>query len=160
MTHTEEYTQDFLESEVMRIKILIEKHRDDVWLVRLFRARLNWLEAALKMKKAGLDVPRDEDLYQRVWDVLVRYAGAYEDEKGRQRRHFIWAAMERDRLRRMTEYRFSGKLGFGGKIWRDNGTLYVTCYKEDQTKQRQKTIERVNTVLRELQPACGVWGPP
>jgi hypothetical protein len=160
MIRTGEYTQDLLESEVVRIKILIEKHRDDSWLKRLFQNRLNWLEAALKMQKGEMTIPRDEDLYQRVWDVLVHYAGAFEDDQMRQRRYFVLAAMERDKFRKMTEYRFSGKLGFGGKLWRAEGKLFVNCYREDRDPKRNAIIERVNAVLAELQPACGVWGPP
>jgi hypothetical protein len=51
------------------------------------------------------------------------------------------------------EYRFCGRLGFGGKF-RNNGnqnnTPYVDCYPEHVTKERLAMIDRANKRLSEL----------
>ncbi len=51
------------------------------------------------------------------------------------------------------EWRFIGKLGFGGKF-RNNGNRdnvpYVDCYPENETPERRAMIERANERLAEL----------
>lgn len=51
------------------------------------------------------------------------------------------------------EYRFQGKLGFGGKF-RNNGnfnnTPYVDCYGEDETAERREMINRANARIAAL----------
>ena len=46
------------------------------------------------------------------------------------------------------EYRFQGKLGFGGKYRRKTNT--VDCYYEDETPDRRAIIERLNAELAKL----------
>jgi hypothetical protein len=48
------------------------------------------------------------------------------------------------------EYRFVGRLGFGGKFWRTDGRFYINCYTEDETPLRLEMIERVNKRLADL----------
>jgi hypothetical protein len=51
------------------------------------------------------------------------------------------------------EYRFMGALGFGGKF-RNSGnrkdTPHVDCYREHETPERLRMIERANARLAEL----------
>lgn len=49
------------------------------------------------------------------------------------------------------EYRFMGSLGFGGKVWSNRGRLYVTCYPEDRTPERQAAIDWANARLATLE---------
>jgi hypothetical protein len=95
-------------------------------------------------------------LYHTVWDILVAHAGALEEDRVR----FVQACLKKDRFRHLTEWRFCGHLGFGGKFWRNDGRLYISCYKEDQTKKTQKIIDKVNVLLAELVPEGGIHGPP
>ena len=46
------------------------------------------------------------------------------------------------------EYRFQGRLGFGGKYWRGN---YVNCYREDETPELRALIDEVNRELKKLE---------
>lgn len=48
------------------------------------------------------------------------------------------------------EYRFQGKLGFGGKFRRKTNT--VDCYKEDENPARLAIIEQLNTILVDYPP--------
>ena len=48
------------------------------------------------------------------------------------------------------EYRFQGALGFGGKLWANNGRWYVTCYLEDVTEERFLMIQHANKRLAVL----------
>ena len=54
------------------------------------------------------------------------------------------------------EWRFQGKLGFGGKFWNewsyldDEPKWRVSCYSEDETPEREKIIEETNQKLRAL----------
>ena len=50
----------------------------------------------------------------------------------------------------ITEYRFQGRLGFGGKFWNYGGRWYVTCYSEDQTPKRRAMINAAGRRLVEL----------
>lgn len=50
----------------------------------------------------------------------------------------------------ITEYRFQGNLGFGGKFWNANNRWYVTCYSEDETPERKAMIRKANERLAAL----------
>lgn len=76
-----------------------------------------------------------------VYDVLVQMAGANESD----REQFI--ATQRDGC---TEYRFQGRLGFGGKFWNNDNRWYVSCYREDETPETTRVIDETNKVLEIL----------
>jgi hypothetical protein len=48
------------------------------------------------------------------------------------------------------EYRFMGKLGWGGKLHAQGNRLYVTCYPEDYTQARLQMIAAADQRLAEL----------
>lgn len=74
-----------------------------------------------------------------VWDVLVELAGATEYWRA----DFVHHAGTHKPGE--LEYRFGGKLGFGGKVRsRYDGTWSVDCYLEDETPERRAIIEAVN----------------
>ncbi|RYD66077.1 MAG: hypothetical protein EOP83_05935 [Verrucomicrobiaceae bacterium] len=89
------------------------------------------------------------DQAEDAYTVLVREAGAIDTPEERYAFAYYLAKREGD------EYRFQGKLGFGGKF-RNNGnhdcTPYIDCYPEDMTEQRKIIINRVNAQLSELFP--------
>lgn len=85
-----------------------------------------------------------EELADRIYDILVKDAGAYEPDRS--------GFVHRQSNERITEWRFCGSLGFGGKFWNNNGRLYVSCYREDSTPEREAIIEKVNAQLEELTP--------
>lgn len=76
--------------------------------------------------------------YNLVFDILVNLGGAPE-------------SMREDFMFHQTgdsppdEYRFQGKLGFGGKYWRHNNV--VSCYVEDETVVVRKLIQDINEAL-------------
>ena len=160
MTDTSAYTLDLLAAEQIKFQAAAERVAElDPWLAQMFNARLYWIKGALRIKQMGAPLAQDDDLYHRAWDVLVQHAGAH-DPHGHQRENFVRAACQREKMHRLTEYRFGGSLGFGGKFWRAGGKLYVSCYAEDRDIERNAVEKKVNAILAELQPACGVWGPP
>lgn len=82
----------------------------------------------------------------QIWDVLVKHAGA--SEGGREA--FLARADEYGR-ERMLEYRFIGTLGFGGKVWLNNGPLsYVNCDRGGESEGRRKLMEIANGELKLL----------
>lgn len=88
----------------------------------------------------------------KVWDILVEHAGAREDD----REAFVIVASER--ARRCLEYRFMGKLGFGGKVWLWNDPhAYVSCYREDETRERKRIIQITNQALEKLKQPQEGW---
>lgn len=105
--------------------------------------------------EAPVRTPPDwEEFYRKVYKILVNHGGAQKDMT----RDFIAHALEEKHP--LTEWRFSGTLGFGGKFWRQNGRVYVTCYPEDRTPAREAAIEKMNKLLKEVTPVEGVHGPP
>ncbi len=78
----------------------------------------------------------------KVYDLLVSIGGADEPE----RTSFIYHHCESKH--KCDEWRFSGKLGFGGKYWRDTNS--VGCYKEDETNSRMKIINELNDKLKSI----------
>lgn len=80
-----------------------------------------------------------------VWDILVEYCGA--SDRPFDREMFIRSQLKQ---KPPSEFRFCGRLGFGGKFWQNMGQLYVTCYPEDETKERKQMIEAANRALANL----------
>lgn len=79
-----------------------------------------------------------------VYDVLVEHAGASEADRAD---FALYVSCG------VTEYRFQGGLGFGGKFWTSGGRWYVTCYREDLTADRQRAIDVTNAALAGLRAA-------
>ena len=81
------------------------------------------------------------DKANKIYDLLVSIGGAYEPERSA----FIYHHCEsKDGC---DEWRFSGKLGFGGK-YRSNNR--VDCYLEDETPERKKIINELNEALSKI----------
>lgn len=84
-------------------------------------------------------------LADEVYTVLVDVAGAVDSPVDREQfRRFWWEA---DSYR---EYRFIGRLGFGGKLWIQPERMYVSCYREDETPERLEIVKRTNNALDSL----------
>jgi hypothetical protein len=84
------------------------------------------------------------DLAGRVYDILVREAGAAEYW----REDFI-----RSHEAGCEEYRLMSRLGFGGKFWVKR--FGVSCYSEDLTPEREAVITRTNAALAALRGEQG-----
>jgi len=76
-----------------------------------------------------------------VYDVLVQECGASEEK----REDFMMSQATDE----ISEWRFCGKLGFGGKFW-CNPDMYVNCYGEDMNSERMEIIFRANERLKVL----------
>jgi hypothetical protein len=94
--------------------------------------------------------PLTADQANAIYDVLVEHAGASEHA----REEFVLTQTDRH----VTEYRFQGALGFGGKFWRTTGLRRedpdlkwsVSAYPEDMSPERQQVIDAVNRALAAL----------
>jgi hypothetical protein len=75
-----------------------------------------------------------------VWDVLVETCGAHPQ---------MWDEFQLC-FPECTEFRFQGDLGFGGKVWSIRGSVYVSCYPEDRTLEREALINAANLRLSEV----------
>lgn len=78
----------------------------------------------------------------QIYTVLVDLCGATERDRG----DFVWNF---DRIR---EWRFQGRLGFGGKFYREREGLRVGCYPEDRTPERDAMVDMANRRLKEFHP--------
>jgi len=90
-------------------------------------------------------LPTDEEFYNKVYDILVNLGGASADISYREAFIFNFSKKEifPDR-----EWRFQGKLGFGGKY--RNELNSVDCYQEDETPERLELIAKINEELKGL----------
>jgi hypothetical protein len=77
-----------------------------------------------------------------VYDLLVKIGGASESERA----SFVYHHCMSKEL--CDEWRFGGKLGFGGK-YRSIANR-VDCYKEDDTPERIEIIKELNNLLNKL----------
>jgi len=84
-----------------------------------------------------------EDFYHKVYDILEQLGGATGDGY---RESFIYNFTQ-DKYK-SDEWRFQGKLGFGGKYRGERNV--VDCYPEDETPARLKLIKKMNVALKEL----------
>ena len=88
-----------------------------------------------------------KELGHKVYDILEdigaspRMRMAFVDDESRHEIH---------------EWRFEGKLGFGGKFWNEWSYIdkeyqwRVSCYSEDENPERLKIIEETNLKLNQL----------
>ena len=76
-----------------------------------------------------------------VFDLLKTVGGAHES----MRSDFIYHHTSDQPC---DEYRFQGKLGFGGKYWRLENR--VSCYREDETPERLRVIVELDAALAKL----------
>lgn len=93
-------------------------------------------------------LPMLEQHANMVYDALVKYCGASNDNYNRQR--FI----ETQITMFCSEYRFIGNLGFGGKFWRSNNKWYVSQYREHETPETVKMIDGCNKHLHNIRDVC------
>jgi len=87
--------------------------------------------------------PLSEKVANKVYDILVQECSASETERS----GFVMHQTKEV----VTEWRFCGSLGFGGKFWNNCGRFYVNCYLEDETPSRRWTIDRANKMLAKLE---------
>lgn len=80
----------------------------------------------------------NDDKMNAVYDILVKIGGAIEDDRD----SFTQEMMSNNPT---DEWRFQGKLGFGGKYWRK--TNQVSCYPEDETPEKMGLIHEINSHL-------------
>lgn len=83
--------------------------------------------------------PLSYDQATAVYTALVKGAGAREEDRA----EFVFHI-----CRGVSEYRFIGSLGHGGKFWPE--TWRVSCYQEDETSERVAAIRRTNLELSRL----------
>jgi hypothetical protein len=76
----------------------------------------------------------------QIYDILVQYAGAPEIHK----QNFIHNQISEF----VSEWRFCGHLGFGGKFRRSGDEIYVDCYPEDEDDRRKEIINTTNAMLK------------
>jgi hypothetical protein len=94
-------------------------------------------------------------IYDEVYTILVEECGASDDDERfggyGARWDFVNSMLNHPGV---TEYRFQGALGFGGKFWPGSGDELnpprVTCYQEDETPKRREMIDKANERLKEL----------
>lgn len=90
-----------------------------------------------------------EVAYQ-IWNILRECCGASEDSYDSI--HFADVAETQG----ITEWRFGGSLGFGGKFWANKRpgqsgmVFYVSCYREHETPERSAMIQNANERLYRL----------
>jgi hypothetical protein len=84
-----------------------------------------------------------------IWHVLVEECG---EPRWFDRSSFV-AYLDRDTGGFGHEYRFMGKLGFGGKFYNDGIRWRVGCYPEHETPARRAMIRRANERLTALRQA-------
>ncbi len=106
----------------------------------------------LSFKAKALRYLLDEDrlraYLQAIWDeVLVPTCAAsnHPDERA----SFVLAYLDPEHP--ATEFRFQGRLGFGGKFWLDDRLVgRVTCYREDETPENLAMIRQALAQLASL----------
>ncbi len=84
-----------------------------------------------------------------VWNILVNLCGAPEHLKS----DFLYRMKEhgeRGTASGSLEFRFCGRLGFGGKVYITDRGVRVSCYPEDESVERRDVIVKANQELAKL----------
>ena len=83
-----------------------------------------------------------EEIANEIYDILIKNCGARKDDRDSFVHHHTTSL-------RSTEYRFSGRIGFGGKF-RNHAGWWVDCYPEDQNYNTMFAIIETNVLLQAL----------
>lgn len=86
------------------------------------------------------------DWRDEVWAVLADECGAFTEDD----RYAHSVSEFKQFWPECREFRFIGRLGFGGKVWANDGRVYVTCYPEDETPARRTANERLAPLAANL----------
>ncbi len=89
--------------------------------------------------------PLSKEAANEIWDLLVEMGGVFEHKDSR-RAQFIQLQTQEF----LREWRFCGLFGFGGKFYRDHTSWRVGHYREDDTPERNKLRDEINTKLDAL----------
>lgn len=94
---------------------------------------------------------KTKSIFDRVYTLLVDEAKA---DEGQRFAFVLYHSNKHNPLSneawQVTEWRFMGVLGAGGKFWVNLDEFHVTCYSEDRTENRGKLITRLNSLLKPL----------
>ena len=97
---------------------------------------------------------QDRPFYDAVYSALVEIGGANELERDGFVDYFTSPREHSD-----LEWRFRGKLGFGGKFYRGWEQFYVAYYPENHTPARDEIEARLNHriagLIETMRPLCG-----
>ncbi|WP_186214815.1 hypothetical protein [Burkholderia gladioli] len=91
----------------------------------------------------------DDHQANKIYDVLLMCGAAPDDRQG-----FVQYAVVRDNP---LEWRFGGKLGFGGKFHFHDRR--IRCNREDETNKRLAIMAKANAALAQLFDAATSGGP-
>ena len=83
----------------------------------------------------------------KIGNILIEFAGA-NSRILKEHSDFISYLIEDNRFGH--EYRFMGSLGSGGKFHTSWNKWSISCYRENETPERLKVIELVNSKLQDL----------
>jgi hypothetical protein len=97
------------------------------------------------MKKSGQVNETEANL---IFDTLVEHCGANESNRD----SFVYSHVSGEHLKDhgSSEFRFMGKLGFGGKFRINSGRFYVDYYQEDETSEIKAAAKKTNESLMQL----------
>lgn len=85
-----------------------------------------------------------EEQAQDYWNLIFLHGGAHPNDQPAFVRYMMMASQF------PKEYRFQGRLGWGGKAHFDGKRAYVSCYTEDDTPERDLIKKLLNEELRGL----------
>jgi hypothetical protein len=80
-----------------------------------------------------------------IYDVIAEIGGAHESERA----NFVYHCSQASDGP-PSEWRFCGKLDFGGKVYLDSDRWRTGCYREDDTPERSVLIAEMNMRLELL----------
>jgi len=94
------------------------------------------------------DTLLDQETAEAIYTVLEEECNA--PSNGVTGKEYFVLAMAKDPLKRLSELRFQGSLGFGGKIYFSSNSWSVGYYSEDRTPYRDLCVARANARLQQL----------
>lgn len=98
--------------------------------------------------------PLSEAVANAIYEILVEECGA--PVAGVTGQEYFVAWLTREPSGRLSEYRFQGMIGFGGKIYFSANQFYVSCYQEEETPYVNMQIAAANARLQALH--VKTWG--
>jgi hypothetical protein len=87
-----------------------------------------------------------EETANAIYDILVETCGASEHDRS----SFVY----NQTTSYCREWRFQGKLGFGGKFYNERNEWVVSCYITDETPQINRMTTKANAQLETLRKKC------
>jgi len=83
---------------------------------------------------------------EKIWEILINNKLSHPDGKN----FFMEIFSKYQHTRKTFSFKLNGILGKSARTFYDQGRVFVNCFEEDLTPDKEELIDKINTELEKL----------